>query len=160
MTPELHPDVALLAPLLGTWVGEGRGHYPTIPDYGYIETVTFGHVGKPFLAYEQRTVATDDGRPLHAERGYLRLIDGTRAELVVAQPTGIVEIDEGPLQVVDDSVHLELTSRLVGSTTSAKRVDAIGRSITVDGDVLSYQLKMAAVGLELQDHLAAELHRQ
>jgi hypothetical protein len=160
MTPALHPDVAVLAPLLGTWVGEGRGHYPTIADFGYVETVTFGHVGKPFLAYEQRTAATDDGRPLHAERGYLRLVEGARAELVIAHPTGIVEVDEGPLRVVDGSLHFELMSRLVGSTSSAKRVDTIERSITVEDDLLRYEVKMGAVGVELQDHLAAELRRQ
>ena len=144
---------------LGTWSGQGAGEYPTIEPFGYIEEVTFGHVGKPFLVYGQRTKASDDGRPLHAETGYLRVPSPDRVELVLAHPTGITEIQEGTLSITETTLELELAATAIGRTSSAKDVTALSRSIRVDGDELTYTLRMGAVGQPLQHHLAATLHR-
>ena len=163
MAPALHPDLELLAPLLGTWIGEGAGEYPTIEPFTYAETVTFDHVGKPFLAYAQRTRALDDGRPLHAETGYLRVPERGRAELVVAHPTGVVEVLEGfgaPNAPGDaGTVIVDVRSLGVSLTSSAKEVVAVERTVEVTGDVLRYTVRMAAVGEPLTHHLAATLHR-
>ncbi|KUI22129.1 fatty acid-binding-like protein [Mycobacterium sp. GA-1285] len=155
---ELHPDIAVLRPLLGVWSGRGAGEYPTIEAFGYTEEIAFDHTGKPFLSYRQKTTA-DDGRPLHAETGFLRMPSPGRAEWVLAHPNGITEIEEGTVTITGSLIELELTATAVGRTASAKHVAALTRSLRIEGDELVYTVQMAAVGLPLQHHLGATLHR-
>lgn len=157
--PEIHPGIAALTPLLGHWSGSGTGDYPTIAPFGYTEDVTFGHNGKPFLTYTQRT-RSDGGHPLHAETGYLRVPSPGRIEMVLAHPTGVTEIDEGTLEQRAGGLIIDVHSTTVGLSSSAKDVMALRRSITVDGDELHYTLLMAAVGQPLVHHLSATLHRR
>ena len=161
--PDLHPDLEALAPLLGTWAGRGTGKYPTIQPFEYFEEVVFSHVGKPFLAYGQKTRAVSDGKPLHAETGFLRVPQPGRIELVLAHPSGITEIEVGTYVVSGDVIELESETNPIGAiglTPTAKEVTALGRSLRIAGDELSYTVRMGAVGQPLQDHLSAVLHRK
>ena len=156
MEPELHPDVEPIAFLLGTWKGEGKGDYPTIQPFEYGEEIRFWHVGKPFLLYAQRTWTLADDLVRHSEMGYWRPVAGGGLEIVLAHPTGIVEIQEGTLR----DGRIDVASSLVGLASTAKEVTRLERSFELQGGVLSYEVRMAAVGQPLQRHLVAELRRQ
>jgi hypothetical protein len=157
--PDLHANLAALAPLLGSWRGRGSGEYPTIEPFEYLEEVTFSHVGKPFLIYGQKTKSAVDELPLHAETGYLRVPRYNEVELVLAHPSGITEIEVGRYVTDGTTVELEMTTTQVGLAPTAKEVTSLARRFRLDGDQLTYSVQMGAVGLPLQHHLSATLHR-
>ena len=158
-TPPLHPDLERLRGLAGLWRGPGAGSYPTIDAFEYREEVTIGHVGKPFLAYTQKTRDAGTDLPLHAEMGYLRLVGGDHLEFVIAHPTGLAEVLVGSLDGGGDELTLDLRSIQVVATPTAKSVTEVLRRFDLRGDELSYEMSMAAVGQPMTHHLAATLHR-
>ena len=152
---DLHPALESVRFLIGTWRGSGSGRYPTIQPFDYDEEISFvPGPAKPFLAYSQRTWRTGSREPLHSECGFLRALDSDEVELVIAQPTGIVEVHAG--NVRDRTVTLQGTAF---TTPAARSVSATTREIEVSADTLRYELAMEAVGQPLQHHLAAELIR-
>ena len=151
----LHPNLAELAPLVGTWRGQGHGTYPTIDAFDYTEELTFTDLGKPFLAYQQRTMSTA-GTPMHVEHGYLRCPAPGRIEVTLAQPTGQTELGHGSLTT--DPLRIVLDCR-VDNTDSAKVVTATHRELAVDGDDLTTTFSMAAVGEPMTLHLTSRMRR-
>ncbi len=152
----MHPDLEPLAFLVGTWLGHGRGEYPTIRSFVYGEEVRFWHIGRPFLCYSQRTWNLENGRPMHSEVGFWRPQPEGGLEVVLSHPTGVAELYEGTVR----GASIELETSQVALTSSAKEVDKLKRSILLTGDLMTYEVRMAAVGQPLEHHLAAELRRQ
>jgi hypothetical protein len=159
MAADLHADLAALAPLVGRWSGRGSGKYPTIEPFDYLEEVVFSHVGKPFLAYQQKTASAADGKPLHAETGYLRVPQPGRVEWILAHPSGVTEIEVGSYSATGTVIEFEMTAATIGLAPTAKDVTVLGRSYRLDGADLSYTLDMGAVGQPAQNHLRAVLRR-
>ena len=152
--PPIAAEIAHLQFLLGTWRGKGQGGYPTIESFEYLEETVFGHVGKPFLTFVQRTKHLD-GTPFHTESGYIRPADDNEIEFVLSIPSGIMESLEGTVS----GTSLELSSADIVRTATAKEVTATTRIYTVDDDTLTYDIAMAAVGQPLTHHLHADLER-
>ena len=157
--PPLHPDLEPYAFMLGSWRGSGEGSYPTIDDFTYVEEITFNQVGKPFLAYGQKTRHAETDLPLHAEAGYWRFPVAGLAELVLAHPTGLLESLSGTVEPVAGGARFELTCPEVVTTATAVEVRRTVRRFLFDGDTVTYDFAMAAVGQPLTHHLAATLHR-
>ncbi|CAI7842489.1 unnamed protein product, partial [Closterium sp. NIES-53] len=90
--PPLHPALEPIAFMLGRWRGEGEGGYPTINSFRYIEEITLTHAGKPAMAYAQKTWRAESGEPMHAESGFWRPKPDGTLEIVIAQSTGLAEV--------------------------------------------------------------------
>ena len=141
--------------LLGTWVGEGHGEYPTVESFDYGEEIVFEQPGRPVIAMRQRAWILADNRPSHTETGFLRATDDGHVEVLIAQGNGIVQVQQGTVS----GTTLQLRSTTVGRSSTAKEVVEVARSFEVDGDELRYEMSMAAVGVPMTHHLSAVLHR-
>jgi hypothetical protein len=157
---EPHPDLAPLLFLLGRWAGEGVGGYPTIESFLFGQEITFGHNGKPFLIYTSRSWLLDAegvvGRPLAMESGFWRPQPEGKLEVLLAHPTGMVEIYLGEVT----GTKIEMSTDVVARTSSAKEVRGGHRLYGLVGEDLAYAYDMAAVGQPLQPHLSAQLKRR
>jgi THAP4-like, heme-binding beta-barrel domain len=105
--PPEHPAIAPLSFLLGRWRGTGKGDYPTIKPFNFLQEVAFTHIGKPYLIYTSRSwrLAEDEnGEPQHDENGHLVRLEPLavetgfwrpqpegKVEVLLTHPTGITE---------------------------------------------------------------------
>lgn len=152
-SPVPAPDIGRLSLFIGRWRGPGRGRWGAAR-FGYVEELEFIHAGKPHLVYAQRTHASDDGRPLHAERGFWRLA-GEAVELVIAQGIGVAETS---LAEWDSDILCARSTALL-LTPTAKPVTAVRRTYEPRGEILRCTLEMSTDGGDVLPHLEAHLAR-
>ncbi|XP_030965724.1 UPF0678 fatty acid-binding protein-like protein At1g79260 [Quercus lobata] len=151
----VHPGIAPISYLLGTWRGQGEGGFPTINSFSYIEELHFSHnSSKPVIAYSQKTWKLHSGEPMHSESGYWRPRPDGTIEVVIAQSTGLVEVLKGEYDAEEKVIRLQ--SELVGN---ASKVEKITRIFQLIGGDLSYVVQMATNATSLQPHLKASLKK-
>jgi hypothetical protein len=157
--PNLHESLLGLLPFVGVWRGTGKGGYPDIEDFDYAQEVRFTHDGRPFLAYESRAWIIDaDGRPIRPaarEVGWWRPQGEDSVEVLLAHPTGYVEVYVGEI----DGLKVELSTDAVVRTATAKEVSANHRLYGIVEGELLYAHDMAAMGHDLTPHMSARLKR-
>lgn len=142
--------------LLGCWIGEGSGEYPTIRSFSYRETLEINAIpGKPLARWHSTTVDASTGEPRHSETGFVRSA-GSTCELMLAHNFGVTELTVATPELAGE---YRFESQSVACSPTAKAVSAVVREISVGADVLEYDLSMAAVGLDMTHHLSARLKR-
>ena len=91
---------------------------------------------------------------MHAESGYWRPKPDGTIEVVIAQSTGLVEVQKGTYDAEEKVIKLQ--TELVGNATKVKEITRVFK--LVDGE-LSYEVQMATHLNSLQPHLKASLKR-
>lgn len=108
----------------------------------------------PVIAYTQKTWKLASGEPMHAESGYWRpKMDGS-IEVIIAQSTGLAEVQKGTYDA--EKKIVKLRSELVGN---ASKVKEITRVFELNGSELKYVIEMATATNDLQPHLRALLEK-
>lgn len=167
--PPLPDQVKPISWLLGTWVGVGLGHFPTITDFRFAQEIVFANDGRPFISYSSRSwILNDEGeriRPASRETGFWRPAADGGVEVLLSHASGFVEMYLGQNTVTSieagtiTGARVELSTDVVVRAPSAKDYSAGHRMYgLVDGD-LAWAYDMAAMGHPLQNHLSAKLAR-
>jgi hypothetical protein len=184
LSSDLPTPLIPLAWLIGKWAGAGVIGYPTIEEARFGQEIEFSHDGRPFLSYRSQTwLLDDDGnqvRPLATETGFWRPVAtavghadetsgddqdgdqdstassaGTELEVLLAHPTGFVEIYLGTVS----GPRIDLATDLVARTATAKEYTAASRLYGLVESDLLWAMDMAAMGQPLQSHASARLKR-
>ena len=103
--------------------------YPTIESFQFGQEITFSHNGKPFLIYTSRTWRLDEdgtiGAPLATETGFWRPQPDSELEVLLAHPTGFVEIYLGEIA----GTRIDMATDAVVRTASRPRKYTAGRRL-------------------------------
>ncbi|HET7277512.1 MAG TPA: FABP family protein [Dermatophilaceae bacterium] len=159
LDPDLPSELAPLAWLVGRWEGAGVVGYPTIESAHFGQEIEVTHDGRPFLEWRSRTWLLDESgqmvRPLAKEVGFWRPLPDNEVELLLAHPTGIVELYHG----TTSPAKIELRTDAVVRSPHAKEYAAATRLYGYVNSNLLWAMDMAAMGESLQSHVSAELKR-
>jgi len=152
----------LLRLLIGEWSGTGRGEFPTIEPFEYLETILFTGDHRPFLHYEQKTSRKNAGQteyiPSHWESGFLRLLPTEEVELVNTQGSGRLERLAGSLEQTQTGFILRLKST---AFLNDPRMMETARIISLEENSLHYIQTMYTTAVPgPAQHVEARLNRR
>ncbi|CAL8316150.1 unnamed protein product [Gadus morhua 'NCC'] len=111
---KLNEAISPLDWLLGNWesVEPGEGSFPSLKPFRYTEALHFTQVGQPIINFMFNASDVETKKPLHRECGFIRMQTGTnRVAFIVAQNSGLVEVEEGELVGKKLSLHTHALAR-------------------------------------------------
>ncbi|HKY55679.1 MAG TPA: FABP family protein [Anaerolineales bacterium] len=151
----------ILQLLLGEWSGSGKGEFPTIEPFEYLETISYASDGRPVLHYEQKTKRRRAGQadyvPSHWESGFIRLLPDGQVEVTCAQGGGRLEMLRGTLEEIEKGFILRLRS---AAFLNDPRMLETSRTIVLEGDSLHYTQNMHTTAVPgSTHHVEATLNR-
>ncbi|WP_298752475.1 FABP family protein [uncultured Serinicoccus sp.] len=159
LDPTMHPDNAPLTWLLGTWAGAGVVGYPTMTSRNFGQEVEVTHDGRPFLHWTSRTWLLDEQGEKEeifaVESGYWRPQPDGDVELLLAHPTGVVEMYYGKT----GQAKVEVATDSIVRSPSSPEYAAAQRLYGYVNSNLMWVMDMAAHGHEMQSYMSAELRR-
>lgn len=162
----LHPRLLPIAWMVGRWEGIGTVEHPSQPVHRFHQILQIEQDGRPFLTYSSRTWVLDDASrdraPDATETGYLRVVPSQEeaprkvdVEMVVAHPTGVVEVYTGTA----GEGKVELATDLVARTATGPDYAAGKRLLgSVEGDLM-WAYDIAGFGHPLTSYASAHLKR-
>ncbi|GMA40996.1 FABP family protein [Mobilicoccus caccae] len=157
----INPAVAPLAWMVGRWEGVGVVGYPDMESRNFGQELTISHDTRPFLEVDSRAfLLAEDGsieKPLAREVGFFRVLEGGEIELLLAHPTGIVEMYAGERE--EKRPVLNLRTDGVMRSPAAREYTAATRMYGLVENKLMWVMDMAAEGHPLTSHLSAQLSR-
>ena len=126
------------------------------------------------LCYSHKTWRVEDKTPMHAESGYIRVIDCANVrrdpeepailnvEAVIAQATGLAEASKGLwtelCEPFGEHATLELRSDSVAHAAKVQEITRVYRALK-DNNTLEVEVAMRTDTQPLQTHLKATLQR-
>src|SRR6476659_5284421 len=160
LDPDLPRELAPLAWLIGRWEGAGVVGYPTIESAHFGQEIEVTHDGRGVLKWESKAWILDSEngakvRPAAVESGCWRPLENGEVELLLAHPTGILQLYYSKIE----PAKIQLKTDGVLRAPGAKEYNAATRMYGLVDSNLLWVMDMAAVGQELQSHVSATLKR-
>ncbi|CAH2100680.1 unnamed protein product [Euphydryas editha] len=157
-TEETHEALAPISWLAGRWVTEdGKGQYPNLKDFQYHEELEFICIGQPMLNYMSTSKHPETKKPMHLERGFLRIKPGTNdLAFMISHNFGLTSLEEGSVDPVKKEIKLVTANLARVSFSKPPHVKKFTREIRLlQPNILEVVLYMETDNTPLSEHLRA-----